>query len=152
MNLEWLHKYEEPEVQQGSLLAQVEDHSPVKKMVDFGDRVASKLSQNYEKVTVRSETMTEVLKKQYIPPYEEEEEEGREKDLVEPIVENEKEIEEQLQCRCYDEADQVRPDPPRKVLQVKIALEQWFPNFSLPRTPYLNYFFPGPQDIETSVN
>ncbi|KAK7067877.1 hypothetical protein SK128_012330 [Halocaridina rubra] len=129
MNLEWLHKYEEPAVQRGSLLALVEDHPPVKKMVDFADRVASKLSQNYEKVTVRSETMTEVLKEwsekrvNSIPPYEEEEE-GREKDLAEPIVGNEKETEEQLQCGCYDEADQVKPDPLRKALQAKIALEK----------------------------
>ncbi|KAK7065448.1 hypothetical protein SK128_006643, partial [Halocaridina rubra] len=57
-----------------------------------------------------------------IPTYEEEE--GREKDLVEPTVGSEKEIEEQLQCGCYDEADQVKPDPPRKALQEKIALEK----------------------------
>ncbi|KAK7084698.1 hypothetical protein SK128_022831 [Halocaridina rubra] len=175
MNLEWLHKYEEPEVQRGSLLALVEDHPPVKKIVDFADRVASKISQNYEKATVRSETMTEVVKEwsekrvsqttvlyglmtlssiclvallgkfamkrrnkalrhglpgdynvypiECILPYEEEEE-GREKDLVEPIVGNEKEIEEQLQCGCNDEADQVKPDPLRKALQAKIALEK----------------------------
>ncbi|KAK7082231.1 hypothetical protein SK128_004771 [Halocaridina rubra] len=97
MNLEWLHKYEEPAVQRGSLLALVEDHPPVKKMVDFADHS--------------------------IPPYEEEEE-GREKDLVEPIVGNEKETEEQLQCGCYDEADQVKPDPQRKALKAKIAIEQ----------------------------
>ncbi|KAK7085536.1 hypothetical protein SK128_006904, partial [Halocaridina rubra] len=121
MNLEWLHKYEEPAVQRGSLLALVEDHPPVKKMVDFADRVASKLSQNYEKVTVRSETMTEVLKEWSEKRVEEE---GREKDLVEPIEGNEKEIEEQLQCGCYDEADQVKPDPLRKALQAKIALEK----------------------------
>ncbi|KAK7079614.1 hypothetical protein SK128_017874, partial [Halocaridina rubra] len=58
-----------------------------------------------------------------VPPYEEEEE-GREKDLAEPIVGNEKETEEQLQCGCYDEADQVKPDPLRKALQAKIALEK----------------------------
>ncbi|KAK7082232.1 hypothetical protein SK128_004772 [Halocaridina rubra] len=97
MNLEWLHKYEEPAVQRGSLLALVEDHPPVKKMVDFADHS--------------------------IPPYEEEEE-GREKDLVEPIIGNEKETEEKPQCGCYDEADQVKPDPQRKALQAKIALEQ----------------------------
>ncbi|KAK7068856.1 hypothetical protein SK128_000749, partial [Halocaridina rubra] len=123
VNLERLQKYEEPEVQRGSLLALVEDHSPVKKMVVFADCVASKLSQCYEKVTVRSETMTAVLKEYYVPPYEEEEQ-GREKDWVEPIEGNEKEIKEQLQYGCYDEADQVKPNPKRKALQAKIALEQ----------------------------
>ncbi|KAK7085826.1 hypothetical protein SK128_025900 [Halocaridina rubra] len=175
VKLERLQKYEEPEVQRGSLLALVEDHPPVKKMVVFADCVASKLSQYYEKVTVRSETMTTVLKEctekrvsqttvlyglmtissiclvallvkfamkrrnkalrdclpedyntypiDYVPPYEEEEQ-GREKDWVEPIEGNEKEIKEQLQCGCYDEADQVKPNPQRKALQAKIALEQ----------------------------